>query len=327
MTQRNLIEAINDALTIAMSQDERVMVIGEDVGRNGGVFRATNGLIERFGEERVVDTPLAEAGIVGTAIGLAVYGLRPVVEIQFLGFSMQAFAQLLLQAARIRMRSLGRFSCPLVLRAPFGGGVRSLELHFDALEAHFVHAPGLKVVVPANPYDAKGLLLSAIEDPDPVVYLEPLRGYRAGRSAIPDGHYTIPLGQAAIVREGSDVTVVAWSAMVAVALEAAALLEDEGISLEVIDLRTLVPLDTATLIRSVQKTAHAIVVHEAPRTAGVGAEIVAQINERALYSLEAPVVRVTGYDLVPPAGMEDDYLPNAARIVQAVHTVLDEYRP
>ena len=324
MTQRNLVEAVNDALTVALSEDERVLVMGEDVGLNGGVFRATNGLIERFGKERVVDTPLAEAGIVGTAVGLAVYGMRPVAEIQFLGFSMQSFAQLLLQAARIRMRSMGRFTCPLVLRAPFGGGVRSLELHFDALEAHFVHTPGLKVVAPATPYDAKGLLLAAIEDPDPVVYLEPLKGYRAGRSDVPEGHYRVPLGQAAVVREGRDVTVVAWSAMVAVALEAAEMLADEGISLEVIDLRSLVPLDIDTIVRSVQKTTHAVVIHEAPRTAGVGAEVVALINERALYSLEAPVARVTGYDLVPPAGMEDFYLPNATRVVQAVRTVLAE---
>lgn len=324
MTQRNLVEAVNDALMVALSEDERVLVMGEDVGLNGGVFRATNGLIERFGKERVVDTPLAEAGIVGTAVGLAIYGMRPVAEIQFLGFSMQSFAQLLLQAARIRMRSMGRFTCPLVLRAPFGGGVRSLELHFDALEAHFVHTPGLKVVAPATPYDAKGLLLAAIEDPDPVVYLEPLKGYRAGRSDVPEGHYTVPLGQAAVVREGSDVTVVAWSAMVAVALEAAEMLVDDGISLEVIDLRSLAPLDIDTIVRSVQKTAHAVVIHEAPRTAGVGAEVVALINERALYYLETPVARVTGYDLVPPAGMEDYYLPNATRVIQAVCTVLDE---
>lgn len=324
MTQRNLVEAVNDALMVALSEDERVLVMGEDVGLNGGVFRATNGLIERFGKERVVDTPLAEAGIVGTAVGLAIYGMRPVAEIQFLGFSMQSFAQLLLQAARIRMRSMGRFTCPLVLRAPFGGGVRSLELHFDALEAHFVHTPGLKVVAPATPYDAKGLLLAAIEDPDPVVYLEPLKGYRAGRSDVPEGHYTVPLGKAAVVREGSDVTVVAWSAMVAVALEAAEMLADDGISLEVIDLRSLAPLDIDTIVRSVQKTAHAVVIHEAPRTAGVGAEVVALINERALYYLETPVARVTGYDLVPPAGMEDYYLPNATRVIQAVCTVLDE---
>ncbi|GCE28031.1 2-oxoisovalerate dehydrogenase subunit beta [Dictyobacter alpinus] len=317
MTQRNLIEAVNDALKVAMLEDERVMVMGEDVGRNGGVFRATDGLIERFGEERVVDTPLAEAGIVGTAIGLATYGMRPVAEIQFLGFSVQAFAQLLLQAARIRGRSRGRFTCPLVLRAPFGGGVRAFELHGDALEAHFVHAPGLKVVAPSTPYDAKGMLLAALADPDPVVFLEPLRGYRAKREEVPDGHYTVPLGKAAIVREGTDITIVAWSAMVATALEAAEQLADEGISAEVIDLRTLSPFDAETIIHSVEKTGRAIVVHEAPKTAGVGAEIVATINEKALFWLEAPVVRVTGYDVVTPVILEDYYLPSAARIIQA----------
>ncbi|GER89453.1 2-oxoisovalerate dehydrogenase subunit beta [Dictyobacter vulcani] len=317
MTQRNLIEAINDALKVAMLDDENVMVMGEDVGRNGGVFRATDGLIERFGEDRVVDTPLAEAGIVGTAIGLATYGLKPVAEIQFLGFSMQSFAQLLLQAARIRTRSRGRFTCPLVMRAPFGGGVRAFELHGDALEAHFVHAPGLKVVAPATPYDAKGLLLAAINDPDPVVFLEPLRGYRAKREEVPDGHYTVPLGKAAVVREGTDITIIAWSAMVATALEAAELLADEGISAEIIDLRTLSPIDTETIIHSVEKTGRAIVVHEAPKTAGVGAEIVATINEKALFWLEAPVVRVTGYDVVSPVILEDYHVPSAARIIQA----------
>lgn len=317
MTQRNLIEAINDALTVAMGEDERVMVMGEDVGRNGGVFRATDGLIERFGEERVVDTPLAEAGIIGTAIGLATYGLLPVAEIQFLGFSMQSFAQLLLQAARIRARSRGRFNCPLVVRAPFGGGVRAFELHGDALEAHFVHAPGLKVVAPATPYDAKGMLLAAVNDPDPVVFLEPLRGYRAGRQEVPDGHYTVPLGKAAIAREGTDITIVAWSAMVATALEAAELLADEGISAEVIDLRTLSPFDSETIIHSVEKTGRAIVVHEAPKSAGVGAEIVATINEKALFWLEAPVMRVTGYDVVSPVILEDYHVPSATRIIQA----------
>lgn len=323
MSQHNIIEAINDALTVAMSQDERVMVMGEDVGRNGGVFRATVGLIERFGEERVVDTPLAEAGIIGTAIGLATYGLRPIAEIQFLGFSVQSFAQLLLQAARVRSRSGGRFTCPLVVRAPFGGGVRAFELHGDALEAHFVHAPGLKVVAPSTPYDAKGLLLAAIEDPDPVIFLEPLRSYRAGRADVPAGHYTVPLGQAAIVREGTDVTIIAWSAMVAVALDAAETLADEGIEAEVIDLRTLSPFDADTIIRSVEKTAHAVVVHEAPKTAGVGAEIVATINERTFFSLEAPVARVTGYDVVPAVILEDYFLPKAARIVHTVRTTLN----
>ena len=322
MTQRNIIEAINDALTVAMNGDERVLVLGQDVGRNGGVFRATDGLVERFGEERVVDTPLAEVGIVGTSIGLATYGMRPVAEIQFLGFSVQAFAQLLGQAARIRSRSRGRFTCPLVLRAPFGGGTRAFELHSDALEAHFVHAPGLKVVAPATPYDAKGLLLAAIEDPDPVVFLEPLRRYRTGRAEVPEGHYTVPLSKAAIVREGIDVTIVAWSAMVSVALEAAEMLADEGIQVEVLDLRTLSPFDAETIVHSVEKTGRAVVVHEAPRTAGVGAEIVATINDRALFSLEAPVARVTGYDVIAPVVLEDYNLPSLSRIVQAVRTTM-----
>lgn len=322
MSQRNIIEAVNDALSVAMTADERVMVMGEDVGRNGGVFRATNGLLERFGEERVVDTPLAEAGIVGTAIGLAAYGLRPVAEIQFLGFTMQAFAQLLLQAARIRMRSSGRFTCPLVVRAPYGGGVRAPELHGDALEAHFVHTPGLKVVAPSTPYDAKGLLLAAIDDPDPVVFLEPLRGYRASRADVPDGHYSVPLGKATIAREGTDITIVAWSATVATALEAADTLADEGIEAEVIDLRTLSPLDTDTITRSVEKTGRAVVAHEGAKTGGVGAEIVATINECALFSLLAPVARVTGYDLVPPILLEDAFLPTAARIVHAVQATM-----
>ena len=323
MSQRNVIEAINDALKVAMMEDERVLVLGEDVGRNGGVFRATDGLIERFGEERVVDTPLAEAGIVGTSIGLATYGMRPVAEIQFLGFSVQSFAQLLGQAARIRSRSHGRFTCPMVLRAPFGGGTRAFELHTDALEAHFVHTPGLKVVAPATPYDAKGLLLAAIEDPDPVVFLEPLRGYRAGRAEVPEGHYTVPLGKAAIVREGKDVTVIAWSSMVALALEAAETLADEAIEVEVIDLRTLSPFDAETIVRSVEKTGRAVVVHEAPRTAGVGAEIVATINERALFSLEAPVGRVTGYDVIAPVVLEDYNLPSPMRIVHAVRATIN----
>ncbi len=323
MTQRNILEAINHALTVAMSEDERVLILGEDIGRNGGVFRATDGLIERFGEERVVDTPLAEAAIIGTSVGLAAYGMRPVAEIQFLGFSVQSFSQLLGQAARIRWRSQSRFTCPMVVRAPFGGATQALELHSDSLEAHFVHTPGLKVVAPANPYDAKGLLLAAIEDPDPVIFLEPLRRYRAGRSEVPDGHYTVPLGKAAIVREGSDVTIVAWSAMVALALEAAETLADAGIQAEVIDLRTLSPFDADTIISSVEKTGRAVVVHEAPKTAGVGAEIVATINERVLYSLIAPVARVTSYDVLAPVLLEDYILPSAGRIVYAVQAIMN----
>jgi len=324
MASRTLIEAVGDAMGVAMAADERVLVLGEDVGRNGGVFRATDGLIDRFGEERVVDTPLAEAGIIGTAIGLAVYGLRPIAEIQFLGFSYQAFAQLLAQAARMRSRSGGRFTCPLVVRAPFGVGVRAPELHSDALEAHFAHTPGLKVVAPATPYDAKGLLLAAIDDPDPVIFLEPLRGYRAGRADVPDGHYTVPLGEATVACQGRDVTLIAWSAMVATCLAAAETLATEGVEAEVIDLRTLSPFDADTVIASVERTGRAVVVHEAPRTAGLGAEIVATINDRALLSLEAPVARVAGYDVpIPPALLEDYYLPTPARVVEAVHTTMN----
>ena len=324
MASRTLIEAVGDAMGVAMAADERVLVLGEDVGRNGGVFRATDGLIDRFGEERVVDTPLAEAGIIGTAIGLAVYGMRPIAEIQFLGFSYQAFAQLVAQAARMRLRSCGRFTCPLVVRAPFGVGVRAPELHSDALEAHFAHTPGLKVVAPATPYDAKGLLLAAIDDPDPVIFLEPLRGYRAGRAEVPDGHYTVPLGEASIARQGRDITLIAWSAMVATCLTAADTLAAEGVEAEIIDLRTLSPFDADTIVASVERTGRAVVVHEAPRTAGLGAEIVATINDRALLSLEAPVARVTGYDVpIPPALLEDYYLPTPARVVEAVHTTMN----
>ncbi len=323
MPSRTIVEAVNDALGVALAADERVLVLGEDVGRNGGVFRATDGLCERFGAERVVDTPLAEAGIVGTAVGLAAYGMRPVAEIQFLGFTYQAFAQLLAQAARVRWRSSGRYTCPLVVRAPYGVGVRAPELHSDALEAHFAHTPGLKVAAPATPYDAKGLLLAAIDDPDPVVFMEPLRGYRAGRAEVPDGHYTVPLGQAAVACEGRHVTLVAWSYMVTVALAAADTLAGEGIEVEVIDLRTLAPLDIDTVVASVEKTGRAVVVHEAIKTAGLGAEIVAAINERALLSLEAPVARVTGFDVpVPFAQLEDYFAPTPARVVEAVRATV-----
>ncbi len=323
MAEKTLIEAIHDGMALALAEDDRVMVMGEDVGRNGGVFRATDGLIDRFGPERIVDTPLAENGIIGTAVGLAVYGMRPIAEIQFLGFSYLAFSQLVVQAARIRWRSAGTLTCPLVVRAPFGAGVRAPELHSDALEAHFVHTPGLKVVAPTNPYDAKGLLLAAIDDPDPVLFLEPLRGYRAGRAEVPEGRYTVQIGVAAVARPGKDVTIVAWSAMVAVALAAATLLEGEGIDAEVLDLRTLSPFDGEAIARSVRKTGRAVVVHEAPRTAGLGAEIVATINDQALLSLEAPVARVTGYDVpIPPALMEDAYVPTPERVAAAVRATV-----
>jgi pyruvate/2-oxoglutarate/acetoin dehydrogenase E1 component len=323
MANMNLVDAVRDGLAVALAEDDRVLLMGEDVGRNGGVFRATDGLQARFGPDRVVDTPLAEAGIIGTAVGLAAYGMRPVAEIQFLGFSLQAFAQLLFQAARIRWRSGGRFSCPLVVRAPFGVGVRAPELHSEGLEAHFVHTPGLKVVAPATPYDAKGLLLAAIDDPDPVIFLEPLRGYRAARGEVPEGRYTVPLGEAATVREGKDVTIIAWSAMVAVSLTAAETLASEGIEAEVIDLRTLAPFDTAAIVRSVKKTGRAVVVHEAARTAGLGAEIAATIGDEALLWLEAPVARVAGYDVpIPTAMLEDYYLPTPARVADAVRKTI-----
>lgn len=324
MPLMTIVEAVNDALGVALDQDERVLVVGEDVGRTGGVFRATNGLIERFGARRVVDAPLAEASIVGTAVGLSAYGLHPIVEMQFLGFSFQAFAQIATQAAKLRWRSQGRFSCPLVIRAPFGAGVRAPEIHSEALEAHFVHVPGLKVVCPASPYDAKGLLLAALDDPDPVLFLEPLRIYRAGRAEVPSGHYTVPLGSAAVVRTGRHISLFAWSAMVPVALAAADSLAAEGIEAEVIDLRTLSPLDTATIIASVEKTGRAVVVHEAIQTAGLGAEIVAIINERALLALEAPVARVTSYDVhLPHPLLEDYFVPVPSRVVEAARQTLN----
>lgn len=323
MPSRTIVEAVNDALGVALSEDDRVLVLGEDVGRNGGVFRATDGLFERFGAERVVDTPLSEAGIIGTSVGLAMYGLRPVAEIQFLGFSLEAFSQLLAQAARVRWRSAGRYTCPLVVRAPFGVGVRAPELHSDALEAHFVHTPGIKVVAPSNPYDTKGLLLAAIDDPDPVLVVEPLRGYRTVRGEVPEGRYTVPLGQAAVLREGRNVTIISWSQSVHVSMAAAETLADEGIEAEVIDLRTLSPFDADTIVSSVQKTGRAVVVHEAPKTAGLGAEIVATINERALLSLEAPVARVTAFDThLPTALLEDHYIPTPARVATAVRATV-----
>jgi pyruvate dehydrogenase E1 component beta subunit len=323
MPNCTMIEAINDALAVALAEDERVVVLGEDVGCNGGVFRASDGLQQRFGADRVVDTPLSEAGILGTAVGLAMYGMRPIAEIQFLGFTYQAFSQLLGQAARARWRSRGSFPCPLVVRAPAGAGVHAPELHSDMLEAHFVHTPGLKVVAPSHPYDAKGLLLAALDDPDPVVFIEPLRGYRSHRSAVPEGRYTVPIGQADVTRPGRDVTIIAWSFMVRVALEVAEVLGRQGVDAEVIDLRTLSPLDTPTIIESVQRTGRAVIVHEAAKTAGLAAEISAQISERALLYLEAPVLRVTGFDVpLPPAMLEEHYLPTPARIAESVQSVL-----
>lgn len=319
--QMTMIEAINSALTLELERDKRVVLFGEDIGANGGVFRVTEHLQEKFGEERVFDTPLAESGIMGTAVGMAVYGLRPIAEIQFAGFIYVCMNQLVSQAARIRYRSAGAFTCPLVVRAPYGGGVRTPEMHSDSLEGLFLQTPGLKVVIPSNPYDAKGLLASAVADPDPVLFLENIKLYRSFRQETPAEHYAIPLGQANRVQEGTDVSIFAYGAMVNVALEAA---KKSDMSCEVIDLRTVWPLDEEAIVASVEKTGRAIVVHEAPRAGGIGAEITAIINEKCLYSLTKPVARVTGYDTPFPApGVEDHYVPTSGKVLTALKEVME----
>ena len=319
MADLTVVEAVNHALALEMERDERVLVFGEDVGIIGGVFRATDGLFEKYGNARVIDVPLAEGAIAGAAIGLALAGWVPVAEIQFLGFAHNGFNQVVDQLARVRYRSAGRFSAQVTIRAPYGGGVRAPELHSDAFEAHFAHAPGLKVVAPATPDDAKGLLLASIRDPDPVLFLEPLRGYRQVKGPVPDGDYIVELGKARVAREGTDVTVVAWSAAVQIALQAADDAQAQGVSVEVIDLRTLVPLDVATLASSVAKTGRAVVVQEAPLTAGFGAEVVATIQEESFFSLQAPIRRVASPDVPYPVQMlEEHYIPNAERVLQAI---------
>ena len=318
MTQRNVLEAINSALDEEMSADPRVMVLGLDVGKLGGVFRATSGLLEKHGAQRVVDTPLAEASIIGASLGLAISGMVPVAEIQFLGFTAQAFHQIGPQLARYRARSRGRYHCQVTIRAPFGGGIHSPEFHSDAVEAQFVQSPGIKVVMPSNAYDAKGLLIEAIRDPDPVLYCEPDRLYRLGRMEVPDGAYTIPFGKAAIVREGDDITLVAWSAAVETCLMAAERLAGEGISATVVDLRTLVPFDVETVVGAVAKTGRCVVVHEAPLSAGFGAEVAATLASEAFYDLDAPIARVTSWDVpYPAAPLEGWYLPSVERVVAA----------
>lgn len=324
MPQRNIVEAINSALTDEMQADPRVMVLGLDVGKLGGVFRTTSGLVDRFGAERVVDTPLAEASIIGASLGLALAGMVPVAEIQFLGFTAQAFHQIGPQLGKYRQRSRGRYHCQVTIRAPFGGGIRSPEFHSDAVEAQFVQSPGIKVVMPANPYDAKGLLIEAIRDPDPVLYCEPDRLYRAGRAEVPDGVYTVPFGKAALVREGEQVTLVAWSAAVELCLRAADVLAADGISAAVLDLRTLVPLDVETLCSQVARTGRCVVVHEAPLSAGFGAEISATLMEEVFYDLDAPVARVGAFDVpFPAASLEDYYLPSLDRVVKAVKRTME----
>jgi len=318
MPKLNMVQAVNNALKEEMQRDESVVILGEDIGRDGGVFRTTEGLYNEFGAERVIDTPLSESGIIGTAIGMAVYGLRPVAEIQFMGFIYPAIDQIFSHAARIRNRSRGRYTCPLVVRTPYGGGVKALELHSESTEAFFCHMPGVKVVVPSSPYHAKGLLTSSIRDPDPVIFLEPTRLYRLIKEDVPEGEYTIPLGKARIVQDGKDVTIISWGSMLQRTLQAV-----EGFDAEVIDLMTLNPFDEETILNSVKKTGRVVIVHEAPKTCGFGAELSATIAEEAILHLKAPIMRVTGYDvIVPLPKLEDYYLPSIERIKKAIDEVL-----
>ncbi len=325
MAQMNIIQAIRAALDHEMERDDDVVVLGEDVGVNGGVFRATEGLFEKYGPDRVMDTPLAEVGIVGCALGMAVYGMKPVAEIQFLGFIPPAYDQLVSHISRIRYRSRGRFTAPMVVRVPYGGGIHAPEHHSESTESVYAHIPGLKVVIPSRPSDAKGLLTSAIRDPDPVLFLEPKRIYRAFREEVPEGDHTVPLATARMVRDGRDLTVITWGAMVPVAIEAAErAAEGEGPDMEVIDLRTISPFDGDALLDSVRKTNRAVVLHEAPRLAGFGAEISAFLMEEAILHLEAPVRRVTGFDTpMPLPTMEKLYLPDADRLLLTVQEVME----
>lgn len=323
MAEMTMVEAVNLALAREMERDEDVLLLGEDIGVNGGVFRATNGLQARFGRERVIDTPLAEAAIAGVAIGMAAMGLRPVAEIQFTGFIYPTIDQIINHASRLRNRTRGRLTCPMVLRSPCGGGIHAPEHHSESPEALFAHMPGLRVVIPSTPARAYGLLLAAIRDPDPVIFLEPTRLYRLFREDVADDGEALPLDACFLSREGGDATIVAWGAMVREALAAADMLEQEGVDVEVIDAATLKPLDAETILRSVEKTGRCVIVHEAPRTAGFGAEIAAEIAERALYSLLAPIKRVTGYDVVMPlAKLENQYMPSVERIADAVRQVM-----
>jgi pyruvate dehydrogenase E1 component beta subunit len=323
MAQMNMKEAIRDAMRVELKRDPNVILFGEDVGKVGGVFRATEGLQGEFGETRVFDTPLAESAIGGLAVGLGTQGFRPIAEIQFVGFIYEALDQMFVQAARMRYRSGGRYHAPIVFRTPFGGGVKAAELHTDSLEGLAIQTPGIKVIVPSNPYDAKGLLISAIRDNDPVFFMEHLNLYHAFRDEVPEEEYTVPIGKAKVVREGKDVTIISYGLMVHTSVKAAEELEKSGISAEVIDLRTLMPLDIDTIVASIQKTNRAIVVQEAQKTSGAAAEIIAQINEKAILHLEAPVLRVAGPDTVYPfAQVEDAWLPSIVRIVKSVNQVL-----
>lgn len=319
----NIVQAVNQALMNEMENDPTVVVYGEDVGVEGGVFRATVGLQEKFGVQRAFDSPLAESAIVGTAVGMAINGLKPVVEMQFMGFSYPAFNQIISHVARMRNRSRGRYTLPMVIRAPYGGGIRALEHHSESTEALYAHIPGLKVVIPSTPYDAKGLLIAAIRDPDPVLFLEPKRIYRAFKQEIPEEAYELPIGKAKIVEEGEDVTIITWGAMVRDVQKASEMVKAKGIHPEIIDLRTIAPMDRETFVESVKKTGRAIVVHEAPKSFGTGAEIVSVINEKAFLYLEAPPTRVTGFDTIFPLPRgEKHYIPSPERIAKTIEDVV-----
>jgi pyruvate dehydrogenase E1 component beta subunit len=324
MGNKTIVQAINEALDQAMEQDSSVMMLGLDIGKNGGVFRVSDQLQEKHGVNRVVDTPIAESGTVGAAIGLAVNGMKPIVEMQFMGFIYSAMDQICSQAARMRFRSEGRFTVPMVIRGPYGGGVNALELHTDSYEAFFAHTPGLKVVIPSNPYDAKGLLLSAIKDPDPVLFFEPMKIYRSIKQDVPEDMYEIPIGEAKVATEGEDLTVISWGAMMPLALKTAEeLKKDRGLSIEVIDIRTIAPLDVETITKSVKKTGRAVVMHEAVRNGGFGSEIATRIMEEAFLYLESPIERVTGFNTPYPfSQIENEWLPTKERLVTAVDKVL-----
>jgi pyruvate dehydrogenase E1 component beta subunit len=319
-----MIQAINQALAQEMERDDRIIVLGQDVGRNGGVFRTTEGLFDRFGPERVMDTPLAESGIIGASIGMTALGLRPVPEIQFMGFIYPAFNQIVSHVARLRNRTRGRFTVPLTIRTPYGAGVKALEHHSESTEALFCQIPGLTVVVPSNPYDAKGLLTASLRSDDPVIFLEPAKLYRAEKQEVPEETYEVPLRRAVVVREGKDLTIIAWGAMIPAARQAAEAAQAEGVGAEIVDLRTLSPMDRETFVASVRKTGRALVVHEAPKTCGLGAEIAATIGESALLSLDAPVLRVTGQDItVPLPKNEGLYYPGPERILRAIRKLME----
>ncbi|HLG21028.1 MAG TPA: alpha-ketoacid dehydrogenase subunit beta [Bdellovibrionota bacterium] len=321
MGQLTILQAVTAGIRDEMQRDDRVVLFGEDVGLNGGVFRATDGLQKEFGESRVFDTPLCENGILGVACGMALYGLRPIAEIQFLDFIYTGFDMIVSEIAKMRYRSGGQFSVPMVIRTPYGGGIRGGLYHSQSTEAYFIHTPGLKVVIPSTPYDTKGLLISAIRDEDPVIFMEPKRLYRSAKGDVPEGDYTVPIGKARVVCEGGDVTVLTYGAMVPVAEAAATEALEKSISAEVIDLRTLLPLDLETVLESVSKTGRVVIVHEAAKTGGFGAELSALIAERAIEVLEGPIVRVTGYDTPFPYTLEHDYLPDPARVLAGIEKV------